>query len=66
MSHDRAKFRKMHAKLASAGRQITRFFVRVEYGYNKNVYGKKIMFHNEYIGDNLAEAKLALSAFLKL
>lgn len=55
MTQDKTKWRKLYAKLASAGRQ-TRYFIRVS---DEN--GMK----NEYDGDNLQEAKKALSAFLE-
>lgn len=63
MIGDRSKWRKLHAKLASAG--ADKWFIRVEYGIQKDHRGKDIMFFNEYKGINLAEAKQALSAFIE-
>ena len=63
ITSDRTKFRKMYSKLASAVAE--KYFVRVEYGYDKDASGKRIMFYNEYFGSNLREAKQALSAFIE-
>lgn len=62
---NRGKWRKVYAKIASAGRQ-TRFYERVEYGIDRDVFGRKEMFCNEYEGDDQQEAKNALKAFLEI
>ena len=60
----RENWRRLYAKLASARHQ-TRYFIRVEYGYDKDVFGERVMFDNKYDGDNQKEAKEALRAFLE-
>ena len=63
MTQDRTKWRKLHAKLASAGGK--KYYVRVEYSIQENAYGKKELFFNEGVYDNSKEAKQALSAFME-
>lgn len=63
ITSDRKKFRKMYAKLASA--VADKYYIRVNYGYDKDVFGKREMFYNEYFDTNLKDAKKALSAFLE-
>lgn len=42
-----------------------RFNVLVTYGVKKDVFGKKVMFENQYIGESREEAIKALTAFLE-
>jgi hypothetical protein len=56
-------WRKIYGKLASAVGD--KYLVRVEYGYDMDIFGKRVMFDNEYIGNNLSEAKQALAAFIE-
>lgn len=46
----------------SSGRRIE---LRVEYGKHKDVFGKEVMFTNEYDGYSSEEAQEALQAFLE-
>jgi hypothetical protein len=61
---NRDNWKKLYGKLASPVAHT--YVVRVEYGYEKDVSGKKVLFHNEYEGNSLQEAKQALSAFMEL
>lgn len=42
-----------------------RINIRVEYGKDKDVFGKIVMFYNEYDGDNKEESISALKAFIE-
>ena len=55
--------RKIYGRLASAVGQ--KWFLRVDYGYAKNVLGQRVLFKNEGEYTNLIDAKKALSAFLE-
>ena len=61
---DRAKWRKVYAKLASA--VAHKYCIKVDYGIFKNVWGKRTMFSNEGIYDTRKEARQALRAFMEL
>jgi hypothetical protein len=60
---NRDNWRKLYGKLASAVGH--KWFIRVEYGYDKDVYGKRHLFVNEGEYTKLSEAKKALSAFME-
>ena len=60
---DRSKWRKVYAKLASAGSD--KWFVEVNYGYDRDAYGQKVMFKNTGTYNNLKEAKAAFKAFIE-
>lgn len=59
----RDNWAKIYGKLASASGY--KWHIRVEYGKDKNVYGKTVMFKNEGDYYKLSEAKIALRAFLE-
>ena len=59
----REKWRKVYAKLASA--VADKWFVEVDYGYAKDVFGKRIMFKNTGTYNNLKESQKALQAFIE-
>ena len=42
-----------------------RINVRVEYGKDKDAFGKTVMFYNEYDGEDKKEAVTALKAFIE-
>lgn len=46
----------------SSGRRIE---IRVEYGREKDIFGKNVMFMNEYEGYSSEDAQQALQAFLE-
>lgn len=64
MTHDKTKWRKAYAKIASAAGE-NRYFIRVEYGKKEDIHGKMVMFYNEYNGYDKKEAKQALGAFIE-
>lgn len=42
-----------------------RINIKVEYGKDKDCFGKTVMFYNEYDGENKVEAIAALKAFIE-
>jgi len=57
------KWRKIYSILASAA--AVKWYIRVDYGYNENVFGKRVMFKNEAVCHKLSEAKKTLSIFME-
>jgi|GEM_PF-3217213 hypothetical protein len=58
-----ANWRKIYGLLASAAGY--KWYIRVYYGYGKNVFGKRVMFKNEEEYFKVSEAKRALSIFME-
>jgi hypothetical protein len=65
ISRNGLKRRRLFAILASAKPQ-SHYFIRVEYGKDKDNFGHNTLFYNEYIGENKTEAKQSLQAFLDI
>lgn len=59
----RENWKKLYGKLASAVGH--KWYSCVEYGYDNNVFGERVMFKNEGKYTKLSEAKKALSAFIE-
>jgi len=59
----RANWKKLYGKLASA--VAHKWYIKVDYGYGRDVWGKQEKFINEGVYYNLLEAKKALSAFME-
>jgi len=63
MTAKRQNWRRVYAKLASAAAQ--KYLIRVEYGYDTDWQGKRVLFYNEGEYTTLDEARKALSAFIE-